>query len=157
MPHAADSLSRLFKEVFTHASLQDWYLDYASSDWATHEWSIAQFGRMFPSNKKPRKALREFFDSSIRDANTPLSLLAVATQRLCAWDEAEGRAACRDAYKRAGTPHARRVLALCALGAGESWSTVKRWLNVDEENVPTLRMLESFGYNAPKVQADFAR
>lgn len=90
-------------------------------------------------------------------ANTALTLLAVAAQRLSAWDEVEGRTACRDAFRRAGSSHTRRVLTLCALGAGESRSTVKRWLDVDEENLPTLRMLESFGYTAPKIKADFAK
>lgn len=61
MPHAADAWARLFREVFTPVSLQDWYLDYAASDWATHEWSVAQFGRMFPSaGFRPKKALRDF-------------------------------------------------------------------------------------------------
>lgn len=55
MPHAADALARLFKQVFTHGSMQDWYLDYAASDWATHEWSVAQLGRIFPSGKAVRK------------------------------------------------------------------------------------------------------
>jgi hypothetical protein len=74
MPHAADGWSRLFKEVFTNESLQDWYLQYVDSDWAAHEWSIAHFGRMFPSDVKARKPLCDFFEQSIRDANLDLSL-----------------------------------------------------------------------------------
>lgn len=156
MPHAADAWARLFKEAFTHGSLQDWYLQYAGSDWATHEWAVAQFGRMFPSSIKPRKALRESFANAVRDANTGLPLLAVAAQRLSSWDPDEARAACRDAYKRASTPHARRVLALSALGAGEGRTKVKSWLSADRENAPTLAMLESVGWSGPKVQPDFA-
>jgi hypothetical protein len=156
MPHAADSLARLFKQVFTNESLQSWYLNYVESDWATHQWAIAQFARMFPSSIEPGESLREFFAKAVRDANTGLPLLAVAAQRLSAWDPVEARDACRDGYRRASTPHARRVLALSALGAGEGRTTVKKWLSADDENVPTLEMLESFGWNGPKVQTDFA-
>lgn len=156
MPHAADAWSRLFKEAFTHSSMQDWYLDYASSDWATHEWSVAHYGRMFPSTKPVRKPLREYFAAAIRDANTTLPLLSVACQRLASWDPAEARAACRDAYRKAGSPHARRVLALTALGVGETRTKVRTWLQADKENAPTLAMLETYGFVAPKIQADFA-
>lgn len=156
MPHVADACSRLFREVFRSSSLQDWYLDYATGDWSTYQWSVAHFGRMFPSSRPPRKALREYFSTVVRDANTTLPLLAVAAQRLCAWDEEEGRAACRDAYRRAGSPHARRILALSALGAGESRTTIRRWLRVDKENYPTIQMLEHYNYSPLKVTADFA-
>jgi hypothetical protein len=156
MPHVADSLSRLFKESFWPGDLQDWYLEYVESGWATHQWSIAHFGRMFSSNRRPRKQLRDYFAHTIRDANTSVPLLAVATQRLCAWDPAEGRSACRDAIKRAPTAHARRVLSLSALGVGESRATVRKWLAADKENYPTLKMLESCSFTAPRVQSDFA-
>jgi hypothetical protein len=156
MPHVADAWSRLFKDVFKRSSLQDWYLEYAASDWAAHEWSVAHFGRMFPSHHRPRKELREFFAAAVRDANTSLPLLAVAAQRLCAWDADEGRMACRDAYRRAATPHARRVLALSALGVGETRTIVRRWLNADKENYPTLRMLEHYHFAPVKVQTDFS-
>lgn len=95
MPHAADALFRLFKEAFTHDSMQDWYLNYARSPWATHEWSVAQLGRTFPSGKRVRKPLREFFATAVRDANTSLPLLSVASERLASWDKAEARDACR--------------------------------------------------------------
>lgn len=156
MPQAADGWSRLFKGVFTNDSLQDWYLEYVASDWATHEWSVAHFGRMFPSATKPRKPLCDFFEESIRDANTGLPLLAVASQRLGAWDAGAARDAYREGYRRSSTPHARRVLALSALGAGETRTKVKSWLSTDRENAPTLAMLESYGWSGPKVQPDFA-
>ena len=156
MPHAADALSRLFKEVFTNDSLQDWYLDYVASDWATHEWSVAHFGRIFSSDFNAKKSLREFFEKSIRDANTGLPLLAVAANRLGAWDPDEARDAFREGYRRSSTPHARRVLALAALGAGERRTRLKEWLSADPENAPTLAMLETYGWKGPKVQHDFA-
>jgi hypothetical protein len=75
---------------------------------------------------------------------------------LATWDEAEARDACRDAFNRASSPHARRVLALTALGAGETRTKIRRWLAADPENEVTLKMLESYGFVAPKVTADFA-
>ncbi|MGI9093841.1 MAG: RNA-directed DNA polymerase [Mycobacteriales bacterium] len=156
MPHAADALARLFKHVFTHSSMQEWYLEYATSDWTTHEWSVAQLGRIFPSSKAVRKPLREFFANAIRDANTGLPLLSVAAQRLGVWDPPEARDACRDAFRRAASPQARRVLALTALGAGETRTKVRSWLKADPENDVTLRMLESCGFVAPPVSKDFA-
>lgn len=156
MPHVADSWAELFKVVFTHSSLQDWFLDYASSEWATHEWSVSHFARMFPSAKKPRKQLREHFASTVRDANTSLPLLAASAQRLSAWDQTEARASFRDAMKRAPTAHSRRVLSLAALEVGETRTTVRKWLGTDKENYPTLRMLESEGYAARKVNAAYA-
>lgn len=60
MPHVADALAQLFKTSFTHSSLQDWFLEYAKGPWASFEWSVAHFMRMFPSDQKPRKALRDF-------------------------------------------------------------------------------------------------
>lgn len=35
MPHAADSLTPLFKQTFTQSSLQDWFLEYAKSGWGS--------------------------------------------------------------------------------------------------------------------------
>ena len=156
MPHAADALFRLFKEAFSHDSMQDWYLDYAGSPWATHEWAVAQLGRIFPSGKRVRKPLREFFASAIRDANTSLPLLSVASQRLASWDKPEARAACRDAFNNAASPHARRVLVLTALGAGETRTKVRKWLKADPENEVTLKMLEAGGFGSPPITKDFA-
>ena len=156
MPHAADALFRLFKLAFTHDSMQDWYLEYANSAWATHEWSVAQLGRIFPSGKRVRKPLREYFATAVRDANTSLPMLSVASQRLASWDAAEARDASRDAFNRASSPHARRVLALTALAAGETRTRIRKWLAVDPENDVTLKMLESYGFASPKITADFA-
>jgi hypothetical protein len=157
MPHVADALSRLFRQQFRSSDLQDWYLEYATSDWATHQWCVAHCGRMFPSGRAPRKALREFFAEKVRDANTELTLLSVAAQRLAAWDPAEARTAANDAHRRAASPHARRVLALTALSAGETRTKVRKWLAANLENQATLKMLEDFGWAGPKVQTDFAK
>lgn len=156
MPHVADALSRLFKAAFRHGERQDWYLEYVASPWATHEWSVAQLGRMFPSGRPVRKPLREYFANAIRDANTSLPLLSVACQRLTSWDAPEARSACRDAFSRTSSPHARRVLALTALGAGETRTVVRRWLKTDPENDATLSMLEAEGFGSIRVTKNFA-
>jgi len=152
----ADALADLFKVVFLQSGLQDWFLNYAASDWATHEWTIAQYARMFSSDKVPKKAMREFFSTAVRDANTTLPLVAVCAQRLAAWDSVEARAACRDAMKRVSNPQTIRVLSLAALTAGEPRAKVRSWLSADPENLVTLKMLEATNFAVPKVQVDFA-
>lgn len=156
MPHVADTWARLMRENFKRGELQDWFMDYTASGWATHDWTVSQFARMLPSSRTPRKVVRDYFADAVRDSNTTIALLSVAAQRLCAWDPAEGRDACRDAMKRAGTPHARRVLALSALGVGERKATVRKWLDTDKENYTTLRMLDDRSFIGPKVSAYFA-
>ncbi len=156
MPHVADTWGRLMQGNFKRDKLQDWFLDYTGSGWATHDWAVAQFARMLPSSCVPRQAVRDYFANAVRDSNTSIAMLSVAAQRLCVWDPSEGRAACRDAMKRAGTPHARRVLALAALGVGERKATVRKWLDADKENFTTLRMLEARSFTAPRVSTYFA-
>lgn len=142
MPHGADALALLFKGVFTQGSLQEWFMDYSSSDWASYEWSTAHFARMFPSRSKPGKALRQYAADRVDDPATTLPLLAVAAQRLAAWDRSEYRAVARSALKKTSHPQARRLIALCALNAGESRRTVTAWLRQERENDLTLRVLE---------------
>jgi hypothetical protein len=156
MPHVADAVGRLIKDNYEEESLEDWYLDYVRSRWATHHWSLAQLGRIFSSSRRPGNSLREFFLSVIADANSSLPLLALACQRISEWDPREARVACGDAVRGASTPHARRVLSLAALGAGRTRRTVMSWLAVDEENRATVAMLEAYGPRGARVQADFA-
>jgi hypothetical protein len=156
MPHAADALAPLFKEAFLTGSLQDWFLDYAESEWAAFQWSVAQYVRMFTSNRAPKKAMREFVAQRVDDADSSLPLLAVSAQRLAAWDPAEARAVTRAALARTSHPLNRRALALAALGAGESRGTVRKWLKQEPENDVTLRMLEHFNFGPPKIGANYA-
>jgi len=76
MPHAADSLAGLFKLVFTSASLQEWFLDYARSDWAVFEWTVAQYGRMFSSSSTPSKAMLDYVESIVTNPGRPLGTAA---------------------------------------------------------------------------------
>jgi hypothetical protein len=155
MPHGADALAPLLAASFDQNGLQDWFLDYACSGWASHEWALAQYVRMFPTSRSPRKPLRTFVEERLRDANTGVQMLAVSSQRLSGWDEPAARDACRYAQQRAPHPHARRIIALAAAGAGETRATLRRWLKADHENYPTLRTLEDSGFKPPKVRKDF--
>lgn len=151
MPHAADALSSLFKDVFTHASLQDWFLEYANSSWASFEWSVAHFERMFPSQKKPRKALRDFTAARLADPKSSLPLVAICAQRLSAWDPQEARAVIRAVEPVTTHPQGRRVLTIAALVAGERRTTARKWLAQHDENLVTLRMLEDVSFTPPRA------
>jgi hypothetical protein len=156
MPHAADALAQLFKVAFTSPSLQDWFLDYARSDWAAFQWSVGQYARMFTSHRPAQKVTRQFFSEVVADAQSSLPLLAVAANRLAAWDPTEARAVIREAISSTSHPQPRRVLALAALQAGESRATIRKWLRQEDENDLTLRLLSHYNFAPPKVNADFA-
>jgi len=156
MPHGADALALLFKQFFTTGSLQDWLLYYAESDWAAFEWSTAQYLRMFPSARKPKAATVAFAAEALSNVDTSLPLLAVAAQRMSAWDPPEARAIARDVMRRTSNPHARRVIALAAMNAGEGRTSVRRWLDSEPENAVTLAMLEKHGFGGLKVVVDYA-
>lgn len=155
MPHAADALMPLFKDAFTHGSLQDWFLEYAKSDWASYQWSVGQYVRLFPSNVRPRKALRDWAASMVDDSDSSLPMLAVAAQRLAAWDPGEARAVIRSALSRSAHPQNRRALVLAALSAGEPRATVRKWMAQEPENHTTLELLKHVNFVAPKVIADY--
>jgi hypothetical protein len=156
MPHAADSLAALFKDVFTRSSLQDWFLEYADSSWASFEWSIAHFMRMFPSQTKPRKALRDFVATRLADPKSSLPLVASCAQRLAEWDPQEARAVVRAVEPVTTHPQSRRVLAIAALAAGERRTTVGKWLGQHDENLVTIKMLERMNYTPPKAANGYA-
>jgi hypothetical protein len=153
MPHAADVLAPLFSDVFTTGALIDWLLEYVDSNWSTHEWSVAAYARMIPSTHKARKQLRDYFSERIADSNTSLPLLGVAAQRLSIWSPTEARSTFRHAFSRAGSHHARRVIALAAAGAGESSTKVQQWLGADAENLPILNLMTARKFRAPSVNS----
>jgi|SRR6266568_3730267 len=156
MPHAADILVPLFKSNFANEELQDWFLDYATSEWSMFEWSVAQYGRMFPSSEKPQAKIKEFFAKAVEDANSSIPMRSLACQRLAAWDPSEARAVIRSGISRVANPHARRAMALAALNAGEQRVIIKRWLDQAPENNITLQMLDHHNFRAIKVVADYA-
>jgi hypothetical protein len=111
---------------------------------------------MFTSHRPAQKVTRDFFSEVVADAQSSLPLLAVAANRLAAWDPTEARAVIRAAIASTSHPQPRRVLALAALQAGESRATIKKWLRQEDENDLTRRMPSHCNFAPPKGNADFA-
>jgi hypothetical protein len=139
MPHAADILARLFRESGHWSDLGGWLVEYASSDWAVSEWSVAQFATMFPSDHDAPEAVFQFLADRL-STDSSLPMLAVAAQRLAAWDPAEARVRIRDRADSAAHPLERRLLALAAVAADDEPAFVRGILAEFEENAPTLAM-----------------
>ncbi len=156
IPHGADSIAPLMKANYQREELEEWFLDYCKSDWASFQWSIAHYGLMFTSGIEPRKEIKDYFAEVIDRKGSTLPLLALAAQRLSAWDKRLARGVMSNAIDSAENPHVRRVLALSALSANESRSTVRGWLGQLRENDVTLRMLEARNFSPPNANAGYA-
>lgn len=155
MPHVADHLARLFRDSKYWHEMTDWYMDYATSPWGSIDWSVAQFGTMFPASaSKDVGDLKTHWAERLSAVNA-LPLTSVAAQRLAAWDADLARVAIREAAKRADSPLHRRSLALAALSAGEEPAYVRSLLSEFEENQVTLAMLTDRRFRTVKVSADF--
>jgi len=160
MPHGSDSLARLFRDSKYWRELPEWYVKYAESPWGAVRWSIAQLGTAFPSKLTARSSVagmglvQEYF-FKLLESDQPLPLLALAAQRLAAWDAAEARPVFRAAATRSDDPQARRVLALAATTARDDRSNIRDMLSEFEENRVTLKMLEDRSFRVT-VKDDFA-
>jgi Reverse transcriptase (RNA-dependent DNA polymerase) len=154
MPHCADGLARLFRDSGKWSELGDWYDEYIGSNWGRIEWSIAQFGTMFPSQADPPEQVHEFF-VGVLQTSPSVPLTALAAQRLAAWDPELARATIHEAAAKAEHPLQRRVLALAALAAGEGRTLVRSLLSEFEETAVTLAMLEDRRFRKLKLVADF--
>lgn len=154
MPHAADHLSRLAKDLGLWKSLMDWYPTYLKTDWARFDWTSAQLATMFPS--------RASVDASVIDSlvaqmqsNPDLPLFAVCIQRLTRWAPDTARDLIRDLASEANHPLERRLLALGSLGLKEPRQRIRDLLGAYDENSVTLRVVESCGFSALPVSSDF--
>jgi hypothetical protein len=159
MPHAADALARLFRDADRWRDLPEWYVEYAKSPWGVVKWGVAQLGTAFPSKVSSRSDTRRLevvasYFLDVLKGDPPLPLLALAAQRLAAWNKDDAKAAFRQAATASGDPQSRRVLALAANHAGEDRAVVRAMLSEFEENQITLRMLKGRSYRIP-VKADF--
>ncbi|MFC5379986.1 RNA-directed DNA polymerase [Aquipuribacter nitratireducens] len=156
MPHAADHLSRLFRDAVAPGDYEEWFLAHVKSHWATFEWSTAAFGTTLPSTRRPRTKTLNLFERFVSEARVQLPLFALAAQRLAAWDPNRCRRAAREAVTTNANPHYRRVVALAAVGAREPRTVVRGWLKDQEENRLTLDMLEAQNFAPAKVVEDFS-
>jgi hypothetical protein len=154
MPHAADLLARLFRDSDQWNELDQWFLDYAASDWAVSEWSLAQFATMFPSDADVPDSIYDFVVNRVV-ADSSLPMLAVAAQRVAAWNADDARVLFRERAETAAHPHERRILALASLAADEEPSFVRRLLSEFEENSATLEMLKARRFRPLPGAPDF--
>lgn len=158
LPHAADHLSRLFRESGYWEDLQEWYVRYARRWRSRLPWTVGQLGTMFPTDAAVADDVQQLFAEVLASTNAPLPLLSVAAQRLAAWNPTNARVLIREAEKDESHPLSRRTLALAALHAGEVKSVVRQILQQHEENALILAMLEdtNFEKRAVPVSPDFA-
>ena len=154
MPHAADHLSRLARDLGLWKSLMSWYPKYLKTDWARFDWTSAQLVTMFPS--------RAVVDASLIDSlvgqmqsNRDLPLFAVGIQRLTRWAPDTARDLIRDLALQTDHPLERRLLALGSLGLGEPRQRIRDLLGAYDENSVTLRLIEGRGYTPLPVSRDF--
>ncbi|MGZ8179431.1 RNA-directed DNA polymerase [Williamsia sp. SKLECPSW1] len=154
MPHAADILAPLFASAYTISSLQDWFLDYASGEWAAFEWSVGHYLQMFPSSSRPRKSVREFAVDKIGDSRTSVALLGACAQRLSSWDAAAARAVFHGVESTLNHPQQRRIVSLAGLGVGVQRAKIRKWLNQADNRV-TLDLVERRNFIAPKVKGTY--
>jgi hypothetical protein len=154
MPHGADALARLFRDSGAWRDLEGWYVWYQESPWGAIDWSVSQFGTMFPSSDGGGGAVQgRLAEVLIQDPS--LAVLSLCAQRLAAWDPDDARFAIRDAAERADHPLERRALALAALNAGEERALARGLLTEFEENAVTLEMMEARNFTAVNPKLDY--
>jgi hypothetical protein len=157
MPHVADHLGRLFRDSKRAVKMQDWFLDYCRSSWGEVEWPVAQFATMFPSERKLMSSdLIDHLADALSEDAMSLPLLALAAQRMAAWDRSLAIPSIEAAIQRVSGPLERRVLALAGLNAGVPASRVQRWLSDFPENAVTVSMLREMSYMPLEYKLDFA-
>ncbi len=157
MPHVADHLGRLFRDSKRAPRMQDWFLDYCSSPWGKVEWPVAQFATMFPSDRKlMSKGVIDHLATELAENANSLPLLALAAQRLAAWNPRLAIDAIEASIPRVSGPLERRVLALAGLNAGAPAEQVQRWLNDFPENAITVSLLREMSFVPLVYELDFA-
>jgi len=85
----------------------------------------------------------DYVESIVANPGRPLPLLALASQRLAAWDAVRARAVIRAAMSAASDPLARRALAMASLNAGEPRRMVNRRAATHGEEVARTARRES--------------
>jgi hypothetical protein len=155
MPQGADYLARLFRKAGVWKDLQGWFIDYWQSPWGVIEWSVAQFGTMFPSDGRVGREIRDHLADVLVSGRSSLALVPFAAQRLAAWDPGTARAVFRAAAEKAHHPFERRSLGLAALNANDERGFVRQLLGEYEENSILLELLEDQGWHSLSVTKDY--
>jgi Reverse transcriptase (RNA-dependent DNA polymerase) len=154
MPHGADHLARAFRDLGWWRGLQDWYLDYRSGPWAVLDWSVANFGAMFPSSGRVSGAIHECMAETLT-SRPSIPLFALAAQRLASWKPMLARDTIREVLPAADHPLERRILGLAALQVNEERSFIRGVLGEYDENVATLQMIEDRSFAPIDPSPDF--
>lgn len=154
MPHASDALSRLFRDSEAWRDLQQWFVKYARGSWGRIDWSVAQYGTMFPTTAQPDPGVVEFLTEELPTTSSQ-ALASLAAQRIATWSPPAAREAIHEASTTADNPVIRRTLALAGLTARLRRSEIREVLSEFRENQVTLSMLEDTGFKSPKVKSDF--
>lgn len=154
MPHGADHLARAFRDFEIWRTLEDWFLEYADGPWNKITWSVAQLGTMFPTHTPPSDRIKQRFAKFVADRSDFL-LLALAVQRLAAWDAGLARDLLHEVVQVADHPQERRAIGLAAAAAREEKTFIRRVLSEYEENHLTLATLEERGFEPISPAPDF--
>jgi hypothetical protein len=157
MPHAADHLARLFRDLQAWRDLEEWYVDYLSDSGRSIEWAGYQLGTMFPNSERNSDVVLRRFTEGLAAVQLPLVMVPLAAQRIAAWAPGEARGLIEH-LARAGVypqPFALRALAYAGVGVGVARSTVKSLLKQHAESEPMLALLESRDFKPLPVVDDF--
>jgi hypothetical protein len=155
MPQGADHLARLVRDAGVWRNHVEWFLWYASSEWAVCEWPVAQLGTMFPANDAGIPAPIVDIARSWIAANSSIALLALGSHRLAHWRPAEARLAVEAVARTAPASWQRRILALAGLQAGQNVNWVRKMLNASPETQVTLNLVEAGNFRALRTAADY--
>lgn len=155
LPHAADHLSRLFRQHVPSSKMQDWFLDYEASSWSRFEWSTAQFATAIGPARAPRRSIRDLFADFLERSEVSVPLAAVAAQRLAEWDRVLALDLIEQRIRDEASPQIARVLCLAAIQAGASPRRVRKWLALHEENNFTMRAMEWRSFTPPRIASDY--
>lgn len=154
MPHGADHVARAFRDFGIWRTHEDWFLEYVAGPWSKISWSVAQLGTMFPTKMQPSNQVRARFAKFILD-RSDFPLLALAVQRMAAWDAGMARDLLHEVVKVADHPQERRIIGLAAAAAQEESTFIRRVLGEYEENRLTLATLEDRGFRPVDPAPDF--
>lgn len=155
MPQGADHLARAFRDFQLWEDLQDWYIEYESSDWAKMNWAVSQLGTMFPTRGVSSQSLIERF-LEILATRPPLPMLALTAQRLASWSPDRARDCLRELAASADHPLERRLVAIASLAVREDTTRVRRLLSEYEENRTTLAAIEAREFRPFDLAPDFS-
>ena len=154
MPHAADHLSRAFRDAGHWNDLEDWFLDYCRGSWGMFPWSQAQLALMFPAKMKASDSLVDLLAEWIRPG-APIDQMAVAVQRLSKWAPRVLTDLIDAHATTANHPFERRLLGLASAELRMGTSRVRSYLSSYPELAASDAMIRNQGAAALRVADDF--